>query len=62
MFQYELANPMALYGAVPVLLSHSAQRTMGLFWLNAAETWVDVRSSPADQVGPAAPRTLITYR
>uniref|UniRef100_A0A8C8CHE8 Glycoside hydrolase family 31 N-terminal domain-containing protein n=1 Tax=Oncorhynchus tshawytscha TaxID=74940 RepID=A0A8C8CHE8_ONCTS len=31
-FQYELFNPMALYGAVPVLLSHNTHRTMGLFW------------------------------
>uniref|UniRef100_A0A8C9WMN5 Glucosidase II alpha subunit n=1 Tax=Scleropages formosus TaxID=113540 RepID=A0A8C9WMN5_SCLFO len=44
-FQYELYNPMALYGAVPVLLSHNAQRTMGIFWFNAAETWVDISSN-----------------
>uniref|UniRef100_A0A6Q2Z293 Glycoside hydrolase family 31 N-terminal domain-containing protein n=1 Tax=Esox lucius TaxID=8010 RepID=A0A6Q2Z293_ESOLU len=44
-FQYELFNPMALYGAIPVMLSHSPQRTMGLFWLNAAETWVDISSN-----------------
>uniref|UniRef100_A0A674D3B8 Glucosidase II alpha subunit n=1 Tax=Salmo trutta TaxID=8032 RepID=A0A674D3B8_SALTR len=43
-FQYEVFNPMALYGAIPVMLSHSAQRTMGIFWLNAAETWVDIIS------------------
>ncbi|XP_062341665.1 neutral alpha-glucosidase AB-like isoform X2 [Osmerus eperlanus] len=60
-FQYELANPMALYGAVPVLLSHSAQRTMGLFWLNAAETWVDVRSSPADQGASEAAHTDVRW-
>ncbi|XP_018592971.2 neutral alpha-glucosidase AB [Scleropages formosus] len=46
-FQYELYNPMALYGAVPVLLSHNAQRTMGIFWFNAAETWVDISSNTA---------------
>ncbi|XP_023700696.2 neutral alpha-glucosidase AB-like isoform X1 [Paramormyrops kingsleyae] len=46
-FQYELYNPMALYGAVPVLLSHNAQRTMGIFWLNAAETWVDISANTA---------------
>uniref|UniRef100_A0A672PMW8 Neutral alpha-glucosidase AB-like n=1 Tax=Sinocyclocheilus grahami TaxID=75366 RepID=A0A672PMW8_SINGR len=44
-FQYELHNPMALYGAVPVLISHSNDRTMGIFWLNAAETWVDISSN-----------------
>ncbi|CAB1316098.1 unnamed protein product [Coregonus sp. 'balchen'] len=46
-FQYELFNPMALYGAVPVLLSHNTHKTMGLFWLNAAETWVDISSGQA---------------
>uniref|UniRef100_A0AAY4DM90 Neutral alpha-glucosidase AB n=1 Tax=Denticeps clupeoides TaxID=299321 RepID=A0AAY4DM90_9TELE len=46
-FQYELHNPMALYGAVPVLLSHNTERTMGVFWLNAAETWVDISSNTA---------------
>ncbi|XP_062844352.1 neutral alpha-glucosidase AB-like [Trichomycterus rosablanca] len=48
-FQYELNNPMALYGSVPVLISHNAQRTMGIFWLNAAETWVDVGSRTAGE-------------
>ncbi|KAM5247381.1 neutral alpha-glucosidase AB isoform 2-T2 [Ctenodactylus gundi] len=46
-FQYELDNPMALYGSVPVLLAHSAQRDLGIFWLNAAETWVDISSNTA---------------
>uniref|UniRef100_A0A8D3DCI1 Glucosidase II alpha subunit b n=1 Tax=Scophthalmus maximus TaxID=52904 RepID=A0A8D3DCI1_SCOMX len=46
-FQYELYNPMALYGAVPVMLAHHAQRTTGVFWLNAAETWVDISSNTA---------------
>uniref|UniRef100_A0A8D2LTN4 Glucosidase II alpha subunit n=1 Tax=Varanus komodoensis TaxID=61221 RepID=A0A8D2LTN4_VARKO len=46
-FQYELYNPMALYGSVPVLLAHNAQRTLGIFWLNAAETWVDITSNTA---------------
>ncbi|XP_074991305.1 neutral alpha-glucosidase AB isoform X2 [Calonectris borealis] len=46
-FQYELYNPMALYGSVPFLLAHSARRTLGIFWLNAAETWVDISSNTA---------------
>uniref|UniRef100_A0A8D0L6C6 Neutral alpha-glucosidase AB n=1 Tax=Sphenodon punctatus TaxID=8508 RepID=A0A8D0L6C6_SPHPU len=46
-FQYELYNPMALYGSVPVMLAHNPQRTLGIFWLNAAETWVDITSNTA---------------
>ena len=26
-------------------MGHNAKRTTGLFWLNAAETWIDVRKS-----------------
>ncbi|XP_064409152.1 neutral alpha-glucosidase AB, partial [Latimeria chalumnae] len=46
-FQYELYNPMALYGSVPVMLAHNAHRTLGIFWMNAAETWVDISSNTA---------------
>ncbi|XP_018420919.1 PREDICTED: neutral alpha-glucosidase AB isoform X1 [Nanorana parkeri] len=46
-FQYELYNTMALYGAVPLLLAHNIHRTLGIFWLNAAETWVDITSNTA---------------
>ncbi|KAF0304232.1 Neutral alpha-glucosidase AB [Amphibalanus amphitrite] len=46
-FEYEVGNPMALYGSVPVVLSQSATHgAAGVFWHNAAETWVDVRSEP----------------
>ena len=51
MFQYELYNPMALYGSVPLLWAHSARRTIAIFWLNAAETWVDISSNTAGKVG-----------
>ena len=57
-FQYELFNPMALYGAVPVMLAHNAQRTTGIFWLNAAETWVDISSNTAGKVPWLLDRSL----
>ncbi|XP_067293753.1 neutral alpha-glucosidase AB isoform X2 [Pseudorasbora parva] len=71
-FQYELHNPMALYGAVPVLISHSTERTMGIFWLNAAETWVDISSNTAGktmfgkmldfvQISSEAPQTDVRW-
>ena len=28
----------------------SADKTVGLFWLNAAETWIDISSATAGQV------------
>jgi mannosyl-oligosaccharide alpha-1,3-glucosidase len=50
-FEYELDNPMALYGSVPIMLAHSAAaggRTVGVFWANVAETWVDVDVGESD--------------
>lgn len=41
-FEYELNNPMALYGSIPFMLAHNERSTLGMYWNNAAETWVDV--------------------
>lgn len=41
-FEYELDSEMALYGAVPILYAHDAEKTSAVLWLNAAETWVDI--------------------
>lgn len=68
--EYELNNPMALYGAIPYIVGHkwkswkickfiwkiyleffhSSARTVGVLWLNAAETWIDIKNSVADKV------------
>lgn len=49
-FEYELNNPMALYGSIPYLHAKNAERSLAMLWLNAAETWVDIKSSTADKV------------
>ena len=55
-FEFELDVPMALYGSVPFLMAHKVDttkgtsHTTGFFWLNAAETWIDVTKAPV-QVG-----------
>lgn len=44
-FPYKLNSTAALYGSIPYLLSHSNQANegnVGLYWSNAAETWVDL--------------------
>lgn len=48
-FEYDLYNTMALYGSVPLLLSHNEENTVGIFWHNAAETWVDISSDSVDK-------------
>merc|ERR1711935_304763 len=42
-FQFELDKRMALYGGIPFVTSHTPELTTGALWLNAAETWVDVK-------------------
>jgi alpha 1,3-glucosidase len=41
-FEYEMDSPMTLYGAIPFMQAHRKGSTVGVFWLNGAETWVDV--------------------
>jgi hypothetical protein len=42
-FEYDLDVPMALYGAVPLLVSQSMKTgTSGAFWFNPTETFVDI--------------------
>ncbi|GIX67767.1 neutral alpha-glucosidase AB [Caerostris darwini] len=47
-FEYDLNNPMALYASIPFMIAHSATNTLGMFWLNAAETWIDIEA-PSNQ-------------
>ncbi|GJQ88222.1 hypothetical protein Trydic_g13214 [Trypoxylus dichotomus] len=39
---YPIGTQESLYGSVPVLYGHSANRTAGVFWLNSAETFIDI--------------------
>lgn len=41
-FEYILDSPMTLYGAIPLMQAHRKDSHVGVFWLNAAETWVDI--------------------
>ena len=41
-FEYEMDSPMTLYGAIPFMQAHRKNSTVGVFWLNAAETWIDI--------------------
>ncbi|OAR05923.1 hypothetical protein LLEC1_05391 [Akanthomyces lecanii] len=46
-FEYVLDSPMTLYGSIPFMQAHKKDSTVGVFWLNAAETWVDIVKSKA---------------
>ena len=44
-FEYELDSPMTLYGTIPFMQAQKKDSTVGVFWLNAAELWVDIDKS-----------------
>ncbi|KAL4422944.1 hypothetical protein ABPG75_009141 [Micractinium tetrahymenae] len=46
-FEYLHDSPFGLYGAIPLMLAHRADRTVGAFWLNAAEMYIDVSQDDA---------------
>ncbi|XP_030643249.1 neutral alpha-glucosidase C [Chanos chanos] len=45
-YAYPINSRRGLYGSVPLLLAHKLNRTVGVFWLNASETLVDLQFSP----------------
>jgi len=50
-FEYELDEPMALYGAIPFLVAHSVSggvaKSSSVYWNNPTETFVDVAKTSA---------------
>ncbi|EGC47052.1 glucosidase II alpha subunit [Histoplasma capsulatum var. duboisii H88] len=52
-FEYELNSPMTLYGSIPFMQAHRRGSTVGVLWLNAAETWVDIVKTK-DSTNPLA--------
>ena len=49
-FEYELDETMALYGSVPFMTAHNAERSVGVFFHNAAEMWIVVERARADSL------------
>ena len=57
-FEYEMDSEMALYGAIPFMQAHKRSSTCGVFWLNAAETWIDVhKESSRNPLSSKTPTT-----
>jgi len=45
-----LTLAIALCNIRLLVLMDSEKRTLGIFWLNTAETWIDISSNTADRV------------
>lgn len=66
-YGYQVHDKMGIYGSVPYLLAHKQGRTVGIFWLNASETLVEINTEPAaeytlTQMGPAAAKQKVRCR
>jgi alpha 1,3-glucosidase len=48
-FEYDLDVPMALYGAIPLMVGHNKDMSIAAFWFNPTETFIDV--SPSSSMG-----------
>lgn len=44
-FEFEVDKSLGLYGVVPLLYARTGKNSAGVFWLNSAETYVDVIGS-----------------
>lgn len=49
---YEVNSPTCLYGSIPFLYARSPESSVGLFWHNTSETYVDVSSSSPSSAQP----------
>ena len=57
-FEHEIDEPMALYGAVPMIVSQSSVTgTSGIFWFNPTETFVDVERPSEEKNSPETTKT-----
>lgn len=61
-FEYILDSPMTLYGSIPFMQAHRKDSTVGIFWLNAAETWIDiVKNKESKALGIGTKTTTQTH-
>ncbi|KAB0395427.1 hypothetical protein E2I00_005230, partial [Balaenoptera physalus] len=63
-YGYKIHDKMGIYGSVPYLLAHKLGRTLGIFWLNASETLVEINTEPTvkyalTQMGPVAAKQKV---
>ncbi|KAF3700842.1 Neutral alpha-glucosidase C [Channa argus] len=59
-FAYGVYSRFGLYGSVPLLVAHKPDRTLGVFWLNASETFVNIYHSPAERQDDQPPPAKIS--
>ncbi|SMN19129.1 similar to Saccharomyces cerevisiae YBR229C ROT2 Glucosidase II catalytic subunit required for normal cell wall synthesis [Maudiozyma saulgeensis] len=49
-FQYNLDSKMPMYGAIPLLLTANKEKSVGVFWNNPSDTWVDIHYTDNNKI------------
>ncbi|XP_077396145.1 neutral alpha-glucosidase C isoform X2 [Festucalex cinctus] len=49
-FAYEMNSHLGVYGSVPLVVAHKQDRTLGVFWLNASDSFVHINYSQEDNL------------
>lgn len=48
-FEYETESRMPMYGSIPFLMALKPGVSMGLFWINSADTFIDIDKTSSDK-------------
>lgn len=56
-FEYETDSPMPMYGSIPYMYAHAKDRSVGVFWANAADTYIDIEQHDSKRRGGKGPLT-----
>ncbi|KAK9458254.1 glycosyl hydrolases family 31-domain-containing protein [Dipodascopsis uninucleata] len=60
-FEYEVNSPMAMYGAIPFMQAHKKGSSVGVFWANGAETWIDIIKSKPNPLSFGSRKSTQTH-
>lgn len=47
-FEYNVDSKQPMYGAIPLMLAQKKNLSVGLLWINAADTWIDINYVESD--------------
>jgi alpha 1,3-glucosidase len=47
-FEYEVDSRLPMYGSIPLLIASKPELSIGIFWINSADTFIDIDKSTDD--------------
>lgn len=47
-FEYEVDSLLPMYGSIPFMVAHKPGMSAGIFWINGADTYVDIHKAGGD--------------